>query len=781
VAWVAVRALAQRIELRIPEKPADVVFRPAGKMIGSLTYGHVVFDVNYKPFFDTLTLICTRFHNMSTKTYEVTWREGDKIAEEYKGWAVHRFDATIRDLNIRCQEARSGLHQIFAAWGGSLERAHTPFSPGSVQTKRKRRSVRRRQKRVFPLLLLKNLIFLPKAWKTATKVARVAAGVFAVGSALFSGVKLARIIGGHGSQAETETIRFVPGSVADAALRIDTRDLTALGEWTRHIAWDLERSLNYNPPFQTSVNRLDAALAEAALLLSRIEDLSARSRESLTSLVHYRLHPQLVEIPEVSFAVRELANNGVKLGLVHIMDSPADAYKLQTSHVIFPNLTIRVVVHVPMYRADGVMELFRLIMVPHRIEKKMVVHPSPREEMLAVGRNRQTFRPLSLAQLLECQRFSDIYYCPRANRLEKGPSASCLAQIFRSDLQQIREKCPFQVTQVGSNLAQINATSFLLYHHKYDDIEISCPGMSTRFHQAFKGLREVYLDPGCRALTPQFVFEGAVDPVSPANEIVSPFTPKLPLIGTYLSTDLDDFSLEEMEELVGLQGLQSFYLEDLKQAERSSGSRRRAILVTIVVLVISSIVLALLTTAEARRMLGSNLRRIGSVVSRSVHGSLASIRPPSRVSSTMASVAQSVRALRNRLTTPQLPQWVPRPHFQVPRVPPTFRPSRFRMATPHLPSQWRRSNLPSLPHESSPSQPPSVAASRDGYEAPSLPPRPAAPVPQGTNSVYPALSPSPASSTIQFPSFPVNNPPQQPPAVPQPPPGSQAPPSPGRV
>lgn len=231
----------------------------------------------------------------------------------------------------------------------------------------------------------------------------------------------------------------------------------------------------------------------------------------MNSLSTNRLSPDLVKSEPLLKALLKLkggmGSEGYNLGL----SVYEELYRCDTSHMVYHNGTLVIVVHLPAYKSENKMTLYKYVPVPTIIPEKqnierLVITPSPEAGYFAITDNMAQYKTFGNSELSECQVLGDMYFCPNNNVMKRDITKSCLMGLFRSSSKVIQENCHWVLVNPDDFAVQIDATWFIVYLSQEADIKLSCSEDSVS--QKIKGVQMVKVPGACVLYADSFTLHG---------------------------------------------------------------------------------------------------------------------------------------------------------------------------------------------------------------------------------------------------------------------------------
>ena len=258
--------------------------------------------------------------------------------------------------------------------------------------------------------------------------------------------------------------------------------------------------------------------AAAAALLRRIDsnaklDLCSEKWEALETLINDateiiftaangKISPKLFNPEDVTRLLRQLPAQLDQDDLDTPVNSPYLFYSLPASAAYSSNGTVQIAVHVPFYRRDTMLDLFRYIPTPILDHGRHVLITAD-ETFLGISDNKAFYKILTEQEMLSCQINNDVVLCPGDNILHRREHSSCTSALYFNDIPAIQQLCQVAAVNLQHITVQLNKTDFLLLHPEAMQLEVTCTGniRQPSLTSTFSGLRQLHLPAGCTGST----------------------------------------------------------------------------------------------------------------------------------------------------------------------------------------------------------------------------------------------------------------------------------------
>ncbi len=465
--------------------PSKIHFRSKGKLIGSLNFAHLIIDIPLKDFVEGATSICN-----GTTNWVGQLKRYNSQHKQYYADLIHIYD-------LQCQNMMSRLHDVNYIWleGKLTDLSHSQDVPPHKRVKRQF---------FFGGFL-------------------VGAGIIAIASYLFSHSSLLSI--SYGSNQNPLTINHLQDH--ETKILQNQRSITLLEATVKDLRQALEE--------EHEQSHLLHLLMKAQHTLASVNDDLKDFIGGMKALHGHRLSPLLVQGDQLMPVVDRMRLKLRKMGMIPAIDHIEDIFRMETSHMIFKNGTVRVFIHVPAYKQGTLMDLHEYVSTPVEIHPGTFIYPQPGSVYLASNMANSLFKTFTPTEFSLCRDIGEIYYCKNANWYQKRYQDNCLINIFLHDAERIRQHCKFTLTKTKEAMTQMNSDTFLVYSNDSTTATHYCPGSDHPAEQiSFEGTKEFTIWPSCEVTTPVFKMEGSMD------VFMEPDTIKFEELDIFTESDLKD-------------------------------------------------------------------------------------------------------------------------------------------------------------------------------------------------------------------------------------------------
>ncbi|XP_040580162.1 uncharacterized protein [Lepeophtheirus salmonis] len=160
---------------------------------------------------------------------------------------------------------------------------------------------------------------------------------------------------------------------------------------------------------------------------------------------------------------------------------------------------LKIILHVPIYKPDSLMQLYRFWPVPLKINDQYKIVRT-KERYIAITENRKMYKVLDESQLASCASNNDILFCYQNSIIYKKSQKHCLMALLNENIEEINELCVLEPYD-QEMAVQISDTDFLHYTPNEVVAIIKCKN-NTSYYTVYKGNHRIRLDGNCTLHTP---------------------------------------------------------------------------------------------------------------------------------------------------------------------------------------------------------------------------------------------------------------------------------------
>ena len=471
----------------VPE--GSVHFVENGYVAGDVNYVHLVYDFDIKKYMEQGKEFCSktiaadlrRLKTSNKKIYEVL----------YHNYA-HRCDKIVNQLHDTFDTYVSGSHSyMYHSFHKQSNPLHHPEDSYVEDENDANILYSTRNKRQF--LIIGGIL--------------LAAGIIAGMAYLFNHAALLSI--SFGSWTNPATIRVL--ETHEKRLNIDEEDIMALKTSVQQLI-DAENKL------QEDVHELQL-LHRTEGLLGKLQWEFHTLSLGLEKLRMGQLSSFLIKPKSLQTILKQFRERLNLINAHTILSDLNEVYMCDTSYLVFNNLTIRAFIHIPVYKPDSLMTIYKYQGMPTKVGNQLMTF-QPDSKFLAVNKMKNKFRPMTYETLNECKQLKHISYCKSGNYYHMDTHKSCIKSLYSGKEHEIVKQCPVKMGPIEDQMIRLNFETVLLFHAKPKRAQIACP-MSTppKDEVTFQGFKRIRLFPGCRLTTDNFMADGVTNTYTSPHEI----------------------------------------------------------------------------------------------------------------------------------------------------------------------------------------------------------------------------------------------------------------------
>jgi len=256
---------------------------------------------------------------------------------------------------------------------------------------------------------------------------------------------------------------------------------------------------------QVTVGRMDEVMLimfeQVVGLMEEIKDQYGRLYDAINLLIsRKRLSTSLASPPEVYREVANVAGRLKKQDLALLIEESQEVYETDASYILFENMTLAILVHLPVGRLGESMRLYRYLPTPFQFENRTNLFTiEPARELLAASdadKDRQI--ELSGVDFENCDLVRSTYYCPGTTQWSFDTRESCLSALFRRDAPVIQEKCAISPIPHDDMAVQLDEKTFVIALEKEEIFRFACSGQQITTLK-LSGLIRITVPRGCVA------------------------------------------------------------------------------------------------------------------------------------------------------------------------------------------------------------------------------------------------------------------------------------------
>ena len=175
--------------------------------------------------------------------------------------------------------------------------------------------------------------------------------------------------------------------------------------------------------------------------------------------------------------------------------------------------------HVPMAKAEEVLEVFRFKAVPFEVDDKTFAAYQPGDTVLVINEQQGLFDTMTEAELDQCAKQGHFYMCGKTGATTKtmsdpavaGGSASfCLLALYHQEYDTIKDICQLKLAEPYNGYVLLADDSAVVMNAGKGVARYQCAGTTPARVPLFR-ITRIHLDPGCTLTTDDFVINTILD------------------------------------------------------------------------------------------------------------------------------------------------------------------------------------------------------------------------------------------------------------------------------
>ena len=455
----------------------SVHFSKAGTLAGSVSFVHLVHDIDIKKYLEHGRKLCSK---------EIKETLNNLTLDQ-----MYVYRTMSRVLTPKCNQIVDQLHDTYDTFvaGSETIMTHPDFQEEHRHASANTNARSRRQLIIIGLTLL-------------------AMGIIAAGTYLFSHQTVAELsVGTSNNKAAIKVL-----TTHEKRLDIDEEAIDRF----RKVVKVLTREVSELPPEIAQLHLMH----EIQSILDQMQWKFHILALGLEKLRHHKLSSFIVKPKELRKHLQRIRHQLKSVDYHTIMADLNEIYNCDTSYLVFRNQTIRSITHIPIYKPDSLLKIFQYRPVPMRIHNHLMTF-QPETSYIAVDQSRSLFRPIPSLEFERCLTFHHIRYCAHNNFYFKTNQPSCVKSLFLSQSEALLQECPVHfTTDTQDRLIKINYEYVIIFHSTKKVATMTCHLHRSQSQSlTFSGLKRFRMFPGCQLTTPSFVVDGSSNVYSSPQEI----------------------------------------------------------------------------------------------------------------------------------------------------------------------------------------------------------------------------------------------------------------------
>ena len=310
---------------------------------------------------------------------------------------------------------------------------------------------------------------------------------------------------------DANTLEITAATIGDTVWN-NTKRIDGLATLTQELSTYVEGHSLRNS-MQTTLNHMFMAVQQAEAKVVALGSI-------VMAMTSQRAAPNLLEALDIKAVGKKIEKQASDKGFTVLINHALDLFQCQSSFVATER-GYQVLIHLPVARADAVLDLYQSVALPIPVHKDLQLSISNPKDIIAVNQDRSKFMTMSGSDLAACDTIGELYTCSNNNvaiktdmKLQNKDSDMCLMAVFRQNVEAIKAMCSWNVAVVETAAVQLSPRKFVTYNKLRSDATITCPSKQAKDrkkHFTASGVSTLNVDPDCYVETKRFILYGADD------------------------------------------------------------------------------------------------------------------------------------------------------------------------------------------------------------------------------------------------------------------------------
>ena len=252
-------------------------------------------------------------------------------------------------------------------------------------------------------------------------------------------------------------------------------------------------------------------IAISSLLENHNSNVSAVAR-GLTSLLHGKINPEIINPSHIADAWEQLKLKALKHNVKPLFNEISSIYKMDISYLTTEDEDIAIFIHVPMIE-NKPMALYEYFPVPIQIGN-LLVTIGAEQELIATDDIGNKGKLISKGDIQKCQTVrihsGNMFVCPHMNLLQNNIRSSCLGSLlFKKDFMKTCQQNVISMEKAQHFAKQIGSNKLIIFGNENRVVMEICPHNKTQIN--VKGLTRITVKDTCRIESEDFTFVPEMD------------------------------------------------------------------------------------------------------------------------------------------------------------------------------------------------------------------------------------------------------------------------------
>ena len=365
------------------------------------------------------------------------------------------------------------------------------------------------------------------------------AAVVAIGSALYSNYEVESIIDTANANVDS-----------DIEILDDHNHRLAVAENSINLLTDSLDIVKDNLQVFGAKLTADEAILEAHVTLDAFYTEVERVLDGYEVLSRGYLSPSLVKVKPTMQRMIDIKAKLTRKGYTLGVKDFNEIYSLPCSHAIYEDGRAYAILHLPVFKDDNSFQLYSYDPLPYVDHGENAFTITAENDLISVSPDETRHVLMSYNDLDKCTSVGDTKVCPNNNIVNKQDRKSCLASLFKGDLETARSLCKYRLMANQEYVTQTEPNSFLLYALKDTTVKFVCKDEQNQVSKrvTVSGAHAIQVQSDCVAYTSEHELEGQLSfAASIKGYEVRPLN-----LTELFSTDDEPFNADDIKALTGM-------------------------------------------------------------------------------------------------------------------------------------------------------------------------------------------------------------------------------------
>ena len=226
-----------------------------------------------------------------------------------------------------------------------------------------------------------------------------------------------------------------------------------------------------------------------------------------TLLQSNKLHPNLITWTEMAKAIDRLRKKAIENSKELLLQNNADVFQLKTDFVAHPHGIIHVLIHIPVVDISSKLKLYQHVPTPIDSGKyQIAIDDQAEPKYLAINQDFTLYA--TMHNLDRCTPMRDNHICNDISILKKvGKTDECLINLYLNEIEKAKMTCNFKIIPNKEFAVRLTNEKIYISAANRTVLTEKCIGETAVTKVAVEGPNIIYIEPGCRIQTSNFIFK----------------------------------------------------------------------------------------------------------------------------------------------------------------------------------------------------------------------------------------------------------------------------------